>query len=188
MTEALFTPQTPGAIPSPGARPLASLPLHAGGRAIAITVHGQPATQGSKQARPIYKGRGDAKVFTGRVAQVESSKEKHKTWREAVKAAALGVMDGRTRIEDAPVRVEVVFCFDKPKSAPKRRRTWPITRSSGDVDKLQRALLDALTDAGVFKDDSQVVRIVADKVFTDDPAAPLAVPGAVVRVWGVAAP
>lgn len=43
--------------------------------------------------------------------------------------------------------------------------------------------MNALTDAGVFKDDSQVVRIVADKVFTDDPAAPLTVPGAFVRIW-----
>lgn len=179
MSDVLFTPQTPGVRPAsahPGSRPPA---VHgaAGGTAIAITVHGKPAPQGSKHAT-LHKQ-------SGRIVTMESSK-RVKPWRQSVKEAALNAMDGRTRIEDVPVRVEVIFCFDKPKSAPKRRRTWPITRSSGDVDKLQRALLDALTDAGVFKDDSQVVHVVADKVFTDDPAAPLAVPGAVIRVWEVA--
>lgn len=171
MTDTLFSPETPGA---GSARP-----------AVVITVYGKPATQGSKRPRPIFKGRGDDKVFTGKVAQVEENTEKHKAWRIAVKEAALAAVDGLPRIEDAPVHINVVFCFDKPKSAPKRRRTWPITRSSGDVDKLQRAALDALTDAGVFRDDAQVVRIVADKVFTDDPDAPLRVPGAVITVWEI---
>lgn len=186
----MTTIPTPGAAaaPAPGARPSAVPPSAAGPRpALVITVYGKPATQGSKRARPIFKGRGEDKVFTGKVAQVEENKEKHKAWRIAVKEAALAVVDGLPRIEDAPVHINVVFCFDKPKSAPKRRRTWPITRSSGDVDKLQRATFDALTDAGVFKDDSQIVQVRADKVFTDDPAAPLTVPGAFICVLEVTA-
>ena len=173
---------------TPDDRPPAEHPLPAGGRsALVITVLGKPATQGSKRARPIYKGRGDAKVFTGRVAQVEDNKEKHKAWREAVKEAATEALAGRSRIEDAPVHIAVVYCFDKPSSAPKRRRTWPIKRSSGDIDKLQRATFDALTDAGVIKDDSQIVQVRADKVFTDDPDAPLRTPGAVITVREVSA-
>lgn len=179
--------QTPGAHASaqPGPRPAGASPTPAGRPALTITVHGKPATQGSKRARPIYKGRGDAKVFTGRVAQVEDNKEKHTAWRTAVKDAAVQALDGQTRIEDVPVAVHVAFCFDKPASAPKRRRTWPIKRSSGDVDKLQRATFDALTDAGVYKDDSQIVSVAADKFYTDDPDAPLRVPGAVITVWAV---
>lgn len=163
-----------------------------------ITVLGNPAPQGSKNGRPIYKGRGPNRVFTGKVAMVESSKEKVQTWREAVKEAA-----GRSlhtysldaqgyegnpallRIEERPVAVEIVFCFDKPASAPKRRRTWPIRRSTHDVDKLQRSTFDALTDAGVFKDDSQIIDVHARKRFTDDVDAPLRTPGAVIRVWEV---
>jgi len=127
---------------------------------------------------------------------VESSK-KVAPWREAVKHAALASIQAECEARfggvypsaflrlDGPVRLDIAFVFDKPKSAPKRRRTWPITRASGDVDKLQRSTFDALTDAGVMRDDSQVVDVHARKVFTDDPAAPLQVPGAVIRVWEV---
>lgn len=38
-----------------------------------------------------------------------------------------------------------------------------ITKGSGDVDKLARNLLDALTDSGVIVDDAQVVGLIVDK-------------------------
>ena len=36
-----------------------------------------------------------------------------------------------------------------------------------DVDKLARAVLDALTDAALWKDDSQVAQLVAEKRWYD---------------------
>lgn len=42
---------------------------------------------------------------------------------------------------------------------------WPTTRSSGDIDKITRLILDALTDAGVWDDDSQVVSLQVCKTF-----------------------
>lgn len=143
------------------------------GPALTITVLGKPAPQGSK--RHVGGGR-----------MIEQSK-RILPWREAVKAAAWQAREDRNFVDrfapGAPLAAEVTFCFDKPKSAPKRSRTWPTTRSSGDVDKLLRSTFDALTDAGTFKDDAQIVDVHARKVFTDDPAAPLAVPGAVIRIW-----
>ncbi|MGH9249435.1 MAG: RusA family crossover junction endodeoxyribonuclease, partial [Acidimicrobiales bacterium] len=62
-----------------------------------------------------------------------------------------------------PVAVALRFTLRRPASAPKRRRTWPIGARSGDIDKLQRAILDALTDVGVWKDDAQVVHVDAGK-------------------------
>ena len=53
----------------------------------------------------------------------------------------------------------------KPKSS---KTQFPVTRSSGDIDKLTRAALDAFTESGVFDDDSQVVRVVAEKYYTDN--------------------
>ena len=132
---------------------------------LVITVHGKPAPQGSKR-------------HVGNGVMLESS-AKVKPWREAVKSAALQVRGDRL---EGAVEVAVCFTFDKPKSAPKRRRTWPVTRSSGDVDKLLRSTFDALTDAGVFKDDSQIVHVSAWKAFTDDDNAPMNTPGAVIRV------
>jgi hypothetical protein len=148
---------------------------------LVITVHGKPAPQGSKR-------------HVGNGVMVESS-AKVRPWREAVKGAALDALRDWSpqnpaprenapacRRLDGPVEVSVCFCFDKPKSAPKRRRTWPTTRTSGDVDKLLRATFDALTDAGVFRDDSQIVHVSAWKTFTDDQNAPIRVPGAVIRL------
>ena len=37
----------------------------------------------------------------------------------------------------------------------------------GDLDKLARNLLDALTDAGVYGDDVQVTRLICEKVAAD---------------------
>jgi crossover junction endodeoxyribonuclease RusA len=59
--------------------------------------------------------------------------------------------------------VTVTLLFAKPKSAPKTRPTLPITRSTGDVDKQARNILDALVDAGVMRDDSQVIDLTIRK-------------------------
>lgn len=47
----------------------------------------------------------------------------------------------------------------------------------GDIDKLVRNVLDALKDAGVYRDDVQVKRVVAEKV-----AADLLAPGVRIKV------
>jgi Holliday junction resolvase RusA-like endonuclease len=137
---------------------------------LVVTVYGKPVTQGSK-TRTKWGVRDD-------------NADRLRPWREAVKQAALDALAGATRLE-GPVSLDVVFTFDRPKSAPKSRPCWPITRPSGDLDKLQRALFDPLTDAGVWRDDSQVVRISAAKVHVGDAEA-LHIPGAKVAIEAVA--
>lgn len=131
--------------------------------AFAAFVPGRPAPQGSKHARPIYKGKGDAKEFTGKVAQVESSKPGLEVWRADVRAAFL--VDGQPRLRFAkgqPVSVRLTFVMPRPATMPKRKPTPPHTKRP-DVDKLLRAVLDALTSAGVLADDCQVVEQYAVK-------------------------
>jgi crossover junction endodeoxyribonuclease RusA len=95
---------------------------------------------------------------------VESSRHV-KAWRETVRAAAHAAHDGAPLA--GPVNVHLVFRAARPKAhwrvagrlaitAPRRPTTRP------DVDKLARAVLDALTGV-VFTDDSQVVELVAIK-------------------------
>jgi hypothetical protein len=158
---------------------------------LVLTVFGRPITQGSK-TRTRWGMRDD-------------NGDRLRPWREAVKQAALDAVGAADptlhpaedlhsvegypsggypwRRLEGPVSVDVVFTFDRPKSAPKSRSCWPITRSSGDVDKLVRAVHDALVDAGVMRDDSQVVRLVAEKLHVGDEGA-LHIPGAVVTVRG----
>ena len=50
---------------------------------------------------------------------------------------------------------------------PKRPKA-PVPITKPDVDKLARACLDGMTDAGVFRDDSQVTTLTARKRYTTE--------------------
>lgn len=139
-------------------------------------VFGQPAPQGSK--RHVGGGR-----------MIESSPAVE-PWREAVKTSARKVIeeavDELFSAFTGPLKIEVVFTLRKPTSAPKRRRTWPDRKP--DIDKLLRSTLDALTDAGVWRDDGQVVDARAVKTYPGEGEGSLrgsASPGCVVRIWRV---
>lgn len=132
---------------------------------ITIVVYGAPAPQGSKKFVGIVNGHG---------MMAESSK-KVKPWRQDVKAAALAVRAGAEPI-DGPVMVRMVFTVPKPASAPKRKRTWPSKKP--DVSKLARSTEDALTDAGIWKDDARVVEYARlAKVFPGEDPESLEAPG-----------
>jgi Holliday junction resolvase RusA-like endonuclease len=126
-------------------------------------VAGTPAPQGSKR----FLG-----VRGGHAVLVESSRALG-SWRADVRAAftGAGTIAG-------PVVVEVVFRLPRPASVSVKRRPLPTVRP--DVDKLCRAVLDALTSAGVYGDDAQVVRLVASKEYVTP-----GLQGALVRVSGV---
>ena len=112
-----------------------------------FSVYGLPGPQGSK--RHVGGGR-----------MIESS-AKVKPWREAVKWAAIQARNGNAPL-DEPLAVMMAFAFIRPASAP-RRITLPAKRP--DLDKLIRSTSDALTDSGIWRDDSLIVCLVASKMF-----------------------
>lgn len=141
--------------------------------AIAFGVSGRPAPQGSKR-------------HVGRGRMVESSRHVQ-PWRDAVRADALKATTAVTgwRPLDAPLLVDMVFTVAKPTSAPKRRRTWPQTMP--DLSKLARSTEDALTDAGVWRDDARVVEYGRlAKVYPGEDPDSLLAPGALIRVYVLA--
>lgn len=139
-----------------------------------IVVYGKPITQGSK--------------IRTRWSMRDSNGDTLIPWRDNVRAAAISHKDS---FGEAPVAVMITFTFARPKghfgtgrnsaslkpSAP----PYPSSHSIGDIDKLTRAILDALTDAGVWNDDSQVVYLRAQKVFDRNLNA-LDKPGAVIDI------
>lgn len=133
---------------------------------VRVVVNGIPKPKGS--LRHIGRGR--------LVEQVKGSG----TWRDRIAWAA------REQHGGEPITVAVVVDFEvrvePPKSAPKRRGTLPITRSSGDLDKHARNICDALVDGGVIKDDSCVVDLRGRKRH----CLLGETPGAVIEVWPVA--
>lgn len=132
-----------------------------------ITVHGLPAPQGSKR-------------HVGRGIMIESSKSV-KPWRIAVEYAVLESHPMGKRADAilfrGPVALDIVFCLPRPKSA--KRGAQPDKKP--DIDKLQRSTFDALKTAGVYEDDSRVVRVSASKRYAGDANA-LMVPGAMIFV------
>lgn len=140
-----------------------------------IFIPGKPAPQGSKHARPIYRGRGEDRVFTGKVAQVESSKVGVREWRADVRAAAEAAWAGRAPI-DGPVVARMEFVLPRPRSTPKRRTPPAVKRP--DCSKLARSTEDALTSAGVYRDDALIVDLHVSKRLAelDEP------PGARIRI------
>lgn len=138
---------------------------------LVIVVYGMPAPQGSKR-------------HVGNGVMVESSK-KVRPWRQDVKSAALAVRAGAEPI-DAAVRVRMVFTMPKPASAPKTRRTYPMRMP--DLSKLARSTEDALTDAGIWRDDARVIEYGRlAKVFPGEDPESLDVPGVRITIEQVEA-
>lgn len=95
-------------------------------------------------------------------------------WRESVGWHALAKLP-KGWDPGGPMAVEAVFWLPRPKSHYRRggglrpsAPWWPAGRV-GDVDKLARAVLDALTTVGVWGDDSQVVSLAAEKFYAEQP-------------------
>lgn len=113
-------------------------------------VLGTPRPQGSK--RPI-------RMANGRVGMIESCKELS-SWRQDV--AAVAAKHRPALPTQWPVSVQLDFYLPRPKSV---RRQHPTTKP--DIDKLIRAVLDALTTAKVWEDDSQVIACTSVKRYAD---------------------
>lgn len=151
---------------------------------LALVVHGIPAPQGSK--------RGFVNKHTGRVVMREQI-ERVGPWREAIKDKAI-----RAWIVgplDEPVVVDMVFTFARPASHYRTGRNASILRDGAparpagapDLSKLARAVEDALTDAGVWRDDSRVVEYGRlAKVYVREDGDALDRPGVLIRVWPLA--
>jgi len=68
-------------------------------------------------------------------------------------------------IEDSYVKVELIFYLTRPKSVPKKKRPYPWVKPDGD--NLEKATLDAMEDAGWFKDQT-VIKGGWEKCYDDE--------------------
>ena len=141
-----------------------------------ITVLGGPATKGSMRCIGARGGR-------GRHTLIPDNKPEAVAWHSKVMSGGRKAVDKYGPLS-GPLVVDLTFTVHRPPSVPLSKRPWPITRSSGDSDKLLRAVLDALDDAGLYGDDSQIVMAGVAKAYPDTPGAVdrLPRPGVVIRI------
>lgn len=162
--------------------PIPSLPPQA---VLVVNVLGKPVSQGSK--RVFWNKR------TQRAFMTEAAGQAHKAWRSAITEAAIKARDlvgWDRRTETRGYAVGITFVVSRPKSHYRTGKNaglvaesapaWPT--ASPDLDKLTRAVLDGLTDAGVWVDDSQVVRLLTEKAYEDSTMGHLHDPGAYITI------
>jgi crossover junction endodeoxyribonuclease RusA len=114
---------------------------------LSVFVPGHPAPQGSKR-------------HVGGGVMVESCK-RTKPWRSDIRSMLL-TEDGKPKLFfDGAVHVHLDFVMPRPLSAPKR--STPPAIKKPDLDKLTRAVFDAIGSAGIWRDDSQVVGAIVSK-------------------------
>jgi len=135
-----------------------------------FTVWGIAAPQGSKR-------------HVGNGVMLESS-DRVRPWRQDVRFAAL---EKRTSGWDMtkPIRLVLKFRFSRPQSHIVTKKgvshlkpnapAQPVSARLGDIDKLSRAVLDALTGVA-YLDDRQVIQLEASKGYLkEQDASPLTI-------------
>lgn len=127
-----------------------------------VFVPGTPIQQGSMKAFPIRRSNGSLGV-----SMVHNKGNLLTAWRERIRVALIekypeqldgSQTDGGYFKQYVPVVLEVTFYLAKPKS----NKLKEPSNKKADLDKLVRAVNDALSGL-VFYDDSQVVKILASK-------------------------
>lgn len=92
---------------------------------------------------------------------------RYRRWREAAEAEVRAALEsGRlTAYRTEMVQVELLVVVCRP-SSPRPAAGLPREHYTGkpDVDNAAKAALDALTSAGAWTDDTQVVRLVVERV------------------------
>ena len=133
---------------------------------LAFTLQGTPVSQGS-MVRTSY-GMRHSKPMAINVFRDQVANAVTKTGIDELPLAG-------------PLTMSVTFVLARPKSAPKRRM-WPEVKP--DLDKLVRALCDALTQCGAWGDDAQLIHLTATKRYVGTSDI-LDVPGVVVEIGPV---
>ncbi len=128
-----------------------------------ISIEGQPAQQGSKS--PFVN------KHTGRAMLVDVNRSALKPWRQMIAHATLEVIDDLgIRVPLRACCLELDFHYMRPRSHVRRdgsiRPGREYKNSRPDIDKLARAVLDALTGI-VYSDDSCVVELIARKHYSE---------------------
>lgn len=149
---------------------------------LVVTVHGTPVGQGN--------------LTRNQHGAVYDKTKGLRPWRVALKTGiedVLATQPGQFRPfhdRGVPVHVEMTFTFTRPGShygtgrnaGRLRELAPPHFTGMPDLDKISRAGLDALVEAGAIQDDRQVISLVAAKCYPGGHVDALAIPGAVIRM------
>ncbi|MDY6396084.1 MAG: RusA family crossover junction endodeoxyribonuclease [Bacteroidales bacterium] len=68
------------------------------------------------------------------------------------------------------LELNIIFCMPIPKSISKKKRLdLHYVTKKPDLDNLVKAVMDAINNVGLWEDDSQIARIYASKIYSEEP-------------------
>lgn len=154
---------------------------------LCFTVPGEPPRTAQSRLR-VFKNKA-GRVFLGKTRDKRTEAFLDRVVLAARKALAeaprraLGSLPGRDPARDIPPRgkpasrslreplaVTIHFAFPYPASTPKSRSAFPSWRvERPDLDNLAKSVVDSLTRAGVFDDDSCVAELTLRKLNSPEP-------------------
>jgi crossover junction endodeoxyribonuclease RusA len=146
---------------------------------ITVTVYGVPRPQGSMRLHRHPSTGATVARYAPTVYE----------WRNLVTTAVRAAWPGSALV--GPVQCSLVFELPRPRGHYGTGRNVGALKPSAplypgvapDLDKLVRCVFDAVSDAGTaWHDDSQVVRLVASKIYVGDGS----VPGCTITICGAA--
>jgi Holliday junction resolvase RusA-like endonuclease len=136
-------------------------------RIVEFVVMGEPITEGSYKAF-AFRGK-DKKLHSNVTHQNAKGINKiRKDYRTEIEELHEMFY---TENKDIGFFIDVTYYVSKGKSV---KRPFPTVRGTGDIDKLLRCTLDAITyddkknKVGLFSDDSAVIGVTMWKFYTDD--------------------
>lgn len=131
---------------------------------IKFTYHGEP----------IGKGRPRVTARQGKFAHAYTPK-KTKDYEDAIRFEFIASNCEKMPVyeKDTPLQARMTFAFSVPKSYPKKKREACLKGEAShtkrpDTDNLIKSVLDALVGAA-FEDDASVVKVVAEKIYAEEP-------------------
>ncbi|MBO0880336.1 MAG: RusA family crossover junction endodeoxyribonuclease [Mycobacterium sp.] len=135
---------------------------------------------------PVPKGSMKCVGRRGRAMHslIDNKQDRLDIWMPKIRAGAEAARDKLGGTLHGPITICLTITVPRPASVTLAARPWPITRSSGDIDKHERSILDALTYAQLIDDDSQVVHVDKWQCYPDTPGVPdrMDRPGATIRI------
>lgn len=135
---------------------------------IRFFVEGIPRTKGSLKPWHKWAPRGADGKSHCTFGLSEQTGANLAIWRSAVRRKAKLAVEGHKPL-GGPIRVDLEFYFARyavDKLRPEHsKQPWVWGKEERDIDKLSRAVLDALTEAGVYVDDSHVADLHAKKLY-----------------------
>src|SRR5574343_858636 len=124
------------------------------------------------QGNPVAQGRPRFARIGNHVRAYDPATSR--SWKEAVRWAVSDAMQGEA-IHDWPLEVRMAFWFQRPKSHYGTGKNSGVLRpaaprmhtSKPDAENCAKLLLDAMNGL-VYRDDSQVCRLIIEKIYADD--------------------